>query len=283
MTTPESRNCEPTPREMAKDKLRLGVNFWLNETAVREICKALIATETFSMPSETATKHSKRLTTLLDEYRLETSLSGGRDQKYREAARERWLEQIWPDEYAELERELEAYRYAEIEHDTMGCAVAKTGIYAAPASEARNDPVQKLPGTFICEHCKWDRDAETVASCMISGCPHHNVKAPLEKALIRRYGNIADALKAIGAEEVAAPHDDPGTLKIMTALVERAYGIFTASGVLRVAEQDPDSNDPIVAWASDVRSILYRNKPAAIDSALKAVNAAMPTAGERGS
>lgn len=59
-----------------------------------------------------------------------------------------------------------------------------------------------------------------------------------------------------------AEKEDPGTVKILTALVERAYGIFTASGVLRVAEQDPDSNDPIVAWASDVRSILYRNKPA---------------------
>lgn len=68
--------------------------------------------------------------------------------------------------------------------------------------------------------------------------------------------------------------EDPGTVKILTALVERAYGIFTASGVLRVAEQDPDSNDPIVAWASDVRSILYRNKPAAIDDVIGALRRA---------
>lgn len=66
--------------------------------------------------------------------------------------------------------------------------------------------------------------------------------------------------------------EDPGTLKMMTALVERAYGIFTSSGVLRVAEQDPDSNDPIIAWASDVRSVLYRSKPAPIDATLRAVN-----------
>lgn len=53
--------------------------------------------------------------------------------------------------------------------------------------------------------------------------------------------------------------EDPGMVKILTALVDRAYKIFQMSGVLRAAEQDPDSNDPIVAWASDVRSILYRN------------------------
>ena len=65
--------------------------------------------------------------------------------------------------------------------------------------------------------------------------------------------------------------DDPGRLKIMTALVERAYGIFTASGVLRAAEQDSNSYDPIVAWASDVRSILYRNKPAEVDALLDGI------------
>ena len=69
---------------------------------------------------------------------------------------------------------------------------------------------------------------------------------------------------------------DPGTLKMMTALVERAYGIFTASGVLRVAEQDTNSNDPIVAWASDVRTILYRSKPAEIDTALRAITGEKP-------
>jgi hypothetical protein len=63
----------------------------------------------------------------------------------------------------------------------------------------------------------------------------------------------------LSAERVAT--DDPGTVKILTALVDRAYKIFVMSGVLRAAEQDPDSNDPIVAWASDVRSILYRNQP----------------------
>jgi hypothetical protein len=68
-----------------------------------------------------------------------------------------------------------------------------------------------------------------------------------------------------------APEGDAGTQKMLTALVERAYGIFTASGVLRVAEQDPQSNDPIVAWASDVRSILYRSKPATIDTVLKSI------------
>lgn len=55
------------------------------------------------------------------------------------------------------------------------------------------------------------------------------------------------------------PHH--GTVKILAALVDRAYKIFVMSGMLRAAEQDPDSNDPIVAWASDVRSILYRNHP----------------------
>jgi hypothetical protein len=76
------------------------------------------------------------------------------------------------------------------------------------------------------------------------------------------------------APSAIARSEDPGTVKILTAMVERAYGIFTASGVLRVAEQDPNSNDPIVAWASDVRSILYRNKPAEIDTVVGALRRA---------
>ncbi len=109
------------------------------------------------------------------------------------------------------------------------------------------------------------KDAPDYKALYEAGCASWN--QAFEAALNR--AEKAEAEVARLSATVAA--EDPGTLKIITALVERAYGIFTASGVLRVAEQDPDSNDPIVAWASDVRSILYRNKPAAIDAALHAL------------
>lgn len=68
--------------------------------------------------------------------------------------------------------------------------------------------------------------------------------------------------KVTSASENRTQEDDPGTAKLLAALVDRAYKIFISSvPSLRVTEQDADSNDPLVAWMSDVRSVLYRNKP----------------------
>jgi hypothetical protein len=56
--------------------------------------------------------------------------------------------------------------------------------------------------------------------------------------------------------------EDPGMVKLLTNLVDRMYKMnLMAIPSLRVTEQNPDSNDPIAAWMSDVRSVLYRNKP----------------------
>lgn len=49
---------------------------------------------------------------------------------------------------------------------------------------------------------------------------------------------------------------DPGTEKILWNLLDRAYKMMLMA-IGPVHEQDPDSNDPIVAWASDVRKVLY--------------------------
>lgn len=49
---------------------------------------------------------------------------------------------------------------------------------------------------------------------------------------------------------------DPGTEKILWNLLDRAYKMMLMA-IGPVHEQDSDSNDPIVAWASDVRKVLY--------------------------
>jgi prolyl oligopeptidase PreP (S9A serine peptidase family) len=60
----------------------------------------------------------------------------------------------------------------------------------------------------------------------------------------------------------SAKPESPGIEKVLRDLLDRAYKIFISSvPSLRVTEQDSDNNDPLVAWMSDVRSVLYRNKP----------------------
>jgi hypothetical protein len=50
---------------------------------------------------------------------------------------------------------------------------------------------------------------------------------------------------------------DPGTEKLIRDLLDRGYKMHVMAGTARVAEHDPDSNDPLIAWLSDVRSVLY--------------------------
>jgi hypothetical protein len=65
------------------------------------------------------------------------------------------------------------------------------------------------------------------------------------------------------AQRVAqAQQNEPGMVSILTNLLDRAYKMLVmAVPSMRVAEQNADHNDPLIAWASDVRSVLYRNKP----------------------
>lgn len=59
----------------------------------------------------------------------------------------------------------------------------------------------------------------------------------------------------------AAPEEraqDPGTEKILRTLLDRAYKMMLQAGY-RVMEHDPDQNDPIGAWMSDARVVLYGN------------------------
>jgi len=52
------------------------------------------------------------------------------------------------------------------------------------------------------------------------------------------------------------PSEDPGTEKILRDLLDRAYKMMLMAGY-RVAEVDSDHNDPLIAWMSDARKVLY--------------------------
>lgn len=52
--------------------------------------------------------------------------------------------------------------------------------------------------------------------------------------------------------------EDAGTVKLLTDLLDRAYKMHVMAGTTtRISEQDADQNDPLLAWLSDVRSVLY--------------------------
>lgn len=51
---------------------------------------------------------------------------------------------------------------------------------------------------------------------------------------------------------------DTGTEKMLRDLLDRAYKMMLMAGY-RVAVVDSDNNDPIVAWMSDARTVLYGN------------------------
>lgn len=87
----------------------------------------------------------------------------------------------------------------------------------------------------------------------------HQVES--DKNWIRAQRDVAE--EKVESKSETATRDDPGMIKLLSDLVDRMYKMnLMAIPSLRVTEQNPDSNDPIVAWMSDVRSVLYRNKPA---------------------
>ena len=58
------------------------------------------------------------------------------------------------------------------------------------------------------------------------------------------------------ASPSATSYEDRGTEKILRDLLDRAYKIMLMAGY-QVATVDSDNNDPIVAWMSDTRKVLY--------------------------
>lgn len=71
----------------------------------------------------------------------------------------------------------------------------------------------------------------------------------------------------------AAPQEDPGMVKILTDLLDRAYKMHVMAGTATyLAAQDADQNDPLLAWLSDVRSVLYGKTK---------LEPRVPTSGER--
>lgn len=54
----------------------------------------------------------------------------------------------------------------------------------------------------------------------------------------------------------ATATNDPGTEKMLRDMLDRAYKMMQMAGY-RVAEQNPDHNNPIIAWMADARSVLY--------------------------
>lgn len=65
-------------------------------------------------------------------------------------------------------------------------------------------------------------------------------------------GTIADGIRLLAARS------DRGTEKLLRDLLDRAYKMMLMSGY-RLQEHNPDSNDPITAWMSDARAVLYGN------------------------
>lgn len=72
---------------------------------------------------------------------------------------------------------------------------------------------------------------------------------------------IVGLLSRAEAAEKRVPEaliSDPGTEKLLRTLLDRIYKMnLMAIPSLRVGEQDQDSNDPLVAWMSDARLMLY--------------------------
>lgn len=64
----------------------------------------------------------------------------------------------------------------------------------------------------------------------------------------------------IVAHPPARQGEDAGMVKRLTDLLDRGYKMLVMAGI-PVSEQNPNHNNPIIAWASDVRSVLYQNKP----------------------
>lgn len=64
------------------------------------------------------------------------------------------------------------------------------------------------------------------------------------------------ATAVLSAHSQETPTDDPGTEKLLRAMLDRAYKMMLQAGY-RVAEVNPDHNDPIIAWMSDARAVLY--------------------------
>ena len=79
--------------------------------------------------------------------------------------------------------------------------------------------------------------------------------------LVRAFESAADHVAAYlsSARSETLHRLDPGTEKLLRDLLDRGYKMHVQAGSLRVAEQNPDHNDPLIAWLSDVRSVLYGN------------------------
>lgn len=82
-------------------------------------------------------------------------------------------------------------------------------------------------------------------------------------------------LRALAVLPGSVPSSDVGTVKLLTDLLDRGYKMHVMAGTTtHLSAQDSDQNDPLLAWLSDVRSVLYgKTKP----------TPTVPTAGERNS
>lgn len=69
--------------------------------------------------------------------------------------------------------------------------------------------------------------------------------------------------KCAVVEMAAASSEDGGTAKLLTDLLDRGYKMHVMAGTTtRLSEQSGEQNDPLLAWLSDVRSVLYgKTKP----------------------
>ena len=123
-------------------------------------------------------------------------------------------------------------------------------LAAAPAEAASITALGNHPTAF---------DVPAEAGEPIAPAPEETAQS---SALAAAYVAERDALltwkeRALAAEAVSkSAQIDPGTEKLLRGMLDRVYKIFLMSG-MKVTEQDSDSNDPIIAWMSDARHVLY--------------------------
>lgn len=106
--------------------------------------------------------------------------------------------------------EVEHNRYADIEHETLGCHVAKTGIYAA-ASETLPRGDGMSAGRFHCA-CVFSRPTDFAESVLIDECAYHAKLAARSATRLTEVGFTNGTCDVIWDRDRDPEHLIPGAI-----------------------------------------------------------------------